>query len=349
MRKYSDEEYEAIDKMLGEQAKELFSDIPGYTKGLDEPFDPGFYDRLYRESGGGALTNMQKLEFMQAFNSVVGVPKEVISFRELAFHLEELLRRSGVNIPTSFPFERQKEKEQLLVAENTSRIRQTKSDDYMKWMGNGYLVVNKGMTKEKIAKKVGLSVEMLNSLKQNAQIPDPIERDNTKIWVIYDFPQNNELKFLSALAYSEGTNDPLDKYAVASIVINRKNFCLKHPKSNMYASNILGVIFNTTKKGGFEFDALNQKKENSKWKKGLKPEKLKLLTEIKEWNCSANAAYKALILGPMPELKGATVFHSSKEYGEKKTFMPGQISTRYWNWKYVTKIGDQYYFRIWEK
>ncbi|MCL1856254.1 MAG: cell wall hydrolase [Kiritimatiellaeota bacterium] len=148
---------------------------------------------------------------------------------------------------------------------------------------------------------------------------------------------------LARLAYGEGGSDnPEDKYAIASTVINRVNY------KGYYANTVHDVVYAKTSGGGYEYNAIGK----PKWKVSENAATLRQLTaawDINEWNMSVEGARKALREGPLPRLNGATVFHSDEKTGKQP--MPGQISARYWTWRFeYTTIAKgmkgHYYFTI---
>jgi RHS repeat-associated protein len=201
------------------------------------------------------------------------------------------------------------------------------------WLKNGYCCPKGGETKAQIATAFGITVTQLNLLHGgvNAALADP---PGQKVWVVME-PSTPDWKLMARLSYAEGTSDnPQDKYAVPSTVMNRKAFNAVHPA--MYAGTVSGVIYEPAQYAGVG---------TAKWIAGATPETLPTAADVKEWNWSAEGARKARYApGPLPALNGATVFHSSAATGPVP--MPGQVSSTYWNWSFEIQIGGHYYFTI---
>jgi spore germination cell wall hydrolase CwlJ-like protein len=143
---------------------------------------------------------------------------------------------------------------------------------------------------------------------------------------------------MARLAYAKGTSySHKDKRAVVSVVMNRALF---NPKGT-YPGTVCGVI-----KEKNAFSAVSQ--SNRKWRESLEPPHINMRTlpEVKEWNLSATAALKAS-KKPLPELEGATIFHSNSKIGKRP--INGQHSPKYWICKFATKIGGHYYFKLLKK
>ena len=226
--------------------------------------------------------------------------------------------------------------------------------DVVTWKKDGYVYIcgkkDAGVTdfftmekptKAKLAERLGLTVQELNSFKQNSELASLDEHKvvpaGSKLWVVL-LPEGDK-QLLARLSYSEGTSDSMDdKYAVASVILNRIAHKKKYPKVSPYKKTIHEVIYQKN-----QFEALFNGK---KWTNSVTPAELPLINDILEWNISVGAAVKAIEMGPMPELNGATIFHSTKKYGEKKEIIPGQVAKKYWTVKYVVNIGKHYYFTI---
>jgi RHS repeat-associated protein len=226
------------------------------------------------------------------------------------------------------------------------------------WKGDGYAYIcgkkDAGVTdfvsmdtptKANIAERFGLTVKELNAFAQNSSLSRVGEHEelpaDSKVWVV--LTPTGDAQLLARLAYSEGTSGNADdKYAVASVVINRIAHKKKYPRVSPYESTIQSVIYQKTPGGANEFEALTI----SKWSNSANPIRLTIIDEIMDWNLSAKGAEKAMKVGPMSDLKGATVFHSTSKYGEKKKIIPGQVAVKYWNIQYITQFGEHYYFVV---
>ena len=205
----------------------------------------------------------------------------------------------------------------------------------IEWLKNGYCCSpDTKTTFSEVATTFGLSEDRIRKLNEKIgnSIPAGNEIGGNKIWVVIFF-DDSDLTLLSRLSYAEGDTTAEDKYAVPSVVINRRDF----KPSGTFFKTISKIITEPR-----AFAAVSS--TNKKWNESASPSTLETASQVKEWNMSALGAEKAYPSSPYSAIQGATFFHSNDKY--PNTLMPDQYDPKSWNAKRTVKINKHYYFKI---
>jgi RHS repeat-associated protein len=226
------------------------------------------------------------------------------------------------------------------------RKEKDKADNEVTVLGQGMVQISgNDETVASVMEQTGLPFNYLSVLNPKMVLSfNESLTDGTCLNVVLN-PFGDE-KLLAQIAFGEATSGDFDdKRAVTTVIMNRiyfhNSYAMKYPKlTPMYASSIAG---NLTKQ---QFNAVG----GPKWRMGQNPKaNIPSLGYAKEWNSSVLAAKLTLGGQLYQPIRNATIFHSDRANGAKRSPMAGQVATQYWDWTFEAQVGEHYYFSILEK